>query len=191
MTIAFVRFNYRRALGLLAGGMALLTASCVSETPNYMKRHKVHEESERKFPELKDYHVQLENVSRRRLFKPGEEAILTYKFTNVGSKPLRIDEWFMNDPDNVKLYYRKWEEGLRKFIIDEWTCIEPEMKKPVRHFELVLNPGNSVLIRKHVSFIEKLPPGEKPPVDKYYVRAALNLNSIKAWSKASIINIKP
>ena len=191
MSTFFWGVHCRQALGLLAGGMILLTTSCVTETPNYMERKKVHEYSGRKFPALKGYRVQLENVTRQRVFKPGNETIFTYRFTNIGSKPIRIDEWFMNDPDNVKLYYRKWEKGLRKFILNEWACIEPDMKKPVRRFELVLNPGNSVLIRKHIRFIEKLPPGEKPLIDKYFIRAALNLNSIKAWSKASIINLKP
>ena len=187
----FYLCKYSRFFVLIAVAITgLLCSSCVTETPKYMKRQKVHEESQREYPKIKDYRVKLQLVTTRRSFNPGHRTILTYKFKNIGKKPLRIDEWFMNDPDNIKIYYHPWKKGLNRLKRAECKVMNPILKKPVRRFELVLNPGNSVLIRKELSFVKDMPPGKQPEHKKYFVIATLNLKSIRSSSKASIIELK-
>ncbi len=183
-------FRLEFLLGVTAA--VFLCASCTTEPPaKYMKKSKVHgDSSHRKFSKIQGYHIQLRLVSTRRSFHPGYDAELRYKLTNVGNKPLRIDEWFMNDPDNLQIYYRKWEKDLKKFVASEWTHVVPELKKPVRRFELVLNPGNSTFISKNLAFVKHLPPDKVPPYNKYFIIAKLNLTSIQAHSKADIIELK-
>ncbi len=142
------------------------------------------------YEKLQNYQLQLDLLTPRRRFYAGEDVKLTYKLTNVGEKSLCIAEWYMNESDNIRLYYMPYRKKLAKFNSKDWILVDHDIKQPPHRFELVMLPKNSVLVDKTVPFIKAA--GEDNPTvkrGKYYLIAELNLNSVDVRSKPIVISI--
>ncbi|OGV53184.1 MAG: hypothetical protein A2017_04700 [Lentisphaerae bacterium GWF2_44_16] len=171
--------------------LVLSFSSLLSAENDKAKKNKAASSPSIHFPALKDYRISFEVISSRREFYLEEDIFLTFKLQNISDKPLLIYEWMMNEPDNVKIYYRLYDENIKEFIESEWECLNPEIKQPVKRAVLDLNPQNSVFIDKEMSFVKKLKLSALPKGGaKYYVIGVLNLKSISAKSHPVVIRIK-
>lgn len=177
---------------LLTYVFLLFSASSLFSAENdKTKKNKAVSPPSVQFPVLKDCKISFEVISSRREFYLEEDIFLTFKLQNISDKPLLIYEWMMNEPDNVKIYYRPYDENIKEFIESEWECLRPEIKQPVKRAALDLNPQNSVFIDKEMSFVKNLKLSSLPKGGaKYYLIGELNLKSISARSHPVVIRIK-
>jgi hypothetical protein len=142
------------------------------------------------FRPLKDYKLKLEPVSPERTFFRGGRPVMRFRLTNEGVEPLVVYEWKMDGPENIRIYYRRWEKRIKKFVESEWSK-QPEKKSEFRRSPLTLNKNNSVLIDKELSFVRYIPLAEIPPGGrKYIILPVLNLESVKVRCKPFTIVIK-
>jgi hypothetical protein len=158
---------------------AFFMTSCVTEKVD-MKRWKAHKPIKANYPEVKNYRLALFPIGKTQ-FKAGEKSQLSLCLKNINSRLVRIDEWFMNEPDNIKLYYRPFDNKITKFSPDSgWTCIAPEYRKDANRFQLVLYPRNNVIVNKDLPFVKNSTPGQWK---RYMVVAELTLKSVSVRSK--------
>jgi hypothetical protein len=173
---------------LSLGCITILSSGCVRELTS--KKIATRSPQRKSYPKLHNYKLRLELLTARRRFYAGEDVKITYRLKNIGKKSLRINEWYMNEADNVRLYYMPYKTKITRFNPKEWILIEPEYKLPKNRFELVMYPKNMVLIDKALPFVKAA--GEDNPTikrGKYYLVAELTLNSVHARSKPVIITI--
>ena len=189
---AIMRSKMFRATLLFGLGISFLVLNgCVRvKEGKQFDEFKTRTPERKTYPKLYNYKLKLELLTARRRFYAGEDVTLTYRLTNEGKKSLRLNEWYMNEADNIRLYYRPYQPGLKTFIRRDWLVMEPNYKKPIRHFELVLGVKNMVLIDKKVPFI-KAAGADHPSVKRgrYYIMAELTLNSVNVRSKPVVIEI--
>lgn len=167
---------------------ALLLNGCVRTTK--CRKIATRNPQRKTYAKLHNYHLRLELLTSRRRFYAGEDVKFTYRLTNFGKNLLRINEWYMHEPDNIRLYYMPDKAPLTSFDSKDWILLEPNYKLPKNRFELVLYPKNSVLIDKQITFIKQAG-ADNPTVKrgKYYLVAELTLNSVDVRSKPVIIEI--
>ncbi|MDD5697938.1 MAG: hypothetical protein PHH77_04915 [Victivallaceae bacterium] len=180
-----------------ASGMiiAVILSACVrtvvDDNPNKLKGG-FHDKAlpRKNYPELKDYSLALYPVGNDGAVILDKNAAVKLRLRNCAAKEVRIDEWYMNTPDNVILYYRPFDLRVRRFVPAEWTKIVPKTGDRALRFELTLMPKNSVLITKGLDFMNslKLKPGEN---SKFLMVAELNLRSVKVSSSMFSIEMKP
>lgn len=190
---AFRMTNKKSVMTILSACLLplFLFSSLLSAENDKAKKNKTAPPPSVHFPVLKDYKISLEVISSRREFYLEEEIFLTFRLQNISDKPLLIYEWMMNEPDNVKIYYRPYDENIKTFVESEWECLNPEIKQPVRRAVLDLNPQNSVFIDKEISFVKNLKLSALPKGGaKYYIIGTLNLKSVSAISRPVVIRIK-
>jgi len=168
--------------------ITMFTSGCVRESTS--KKIATRSPQRKSYAKLHKYKLKLELLTSRRRFYAGEDVKITYRLKNLGSKSLRINEWYMNEPDNIRLYYMPYKRKMTRFNPKEWILVEPEYKQPANRFELIMSPKNMVLIDKSLPFVKAA--GEDNPTvkrGKYYLVAELTLNSISTRSKPIIISI--
>jgi len=145
--------------------------------------------SKKSYKKLKDHDLVLYPVGNNIPIELDKKAKLTLRLSNFAHKKIRVNEWYMNTPDNIVLYYRPFNLRVKKFIAKNWTKLSPETEKVPLRFELILMPKNSVLITKKLDFLKdiKLKKGESK---KFLILAELNLKSVKVRSSMFSIEVK-
>lgn len=176
--------------GMIAAMLAL--QGCVSATTpksKTMTRSPV----KASYPKLAGYTLELTAVVPGIPFAPDEVASINFKLKNAGAKPVLIDEWYMNEADNIRLYYREYLPGadLENFDRKAWTCITHELKPPVRRFPLIINPNNIVFVEKRIAWGAALGAANRLRKDgKFWIIAELALNSVDVRSPPFAIELK-
>jgi len=181
-------------IGFLSITISTMFTSCVrtvvNENPKGIKgKFRDNSLTKKSYKELKNYYLVLYPVGNSKVISLDKDAEIKLRLSNFARKKVRIDEWYMKNPDNITLYYRPFNLRVKKFIPKNWTKISPDIKdKPLR-FELVLMPKNSVIISKKLDFLKdlKLKEGESK---KFLMLAELNLNSVKVRSSMFSIEVK-
>ena len=60
--------------------------------------------------------------------KSGQKILFLLR--NKGLSAVNIDEWYMNEPDNIRLYYARCEKGKSAQLKDsDFICVWPEDSK--------------------------------------------------------------
>ena len=176
--------------------MAMLLPGCVkTEVKPEMKpgtikgSFKDHSTVKKKFKKLKNYYLVLYPVGNDKVIPLDENAEVKLRLANFARKKIRIDEWYMDVPNNIILYYRPFDMKVRRFIPSEWQKVTPEIKGQARRFQLELMPKNSVLVTRKLDFLEdiKVPEGK---TRRFLMLAELNLTSVKVRSSMFSIEVK-
>lgn len=174
---------------LAAAGIVLMqTAGCVREVE---KREElgvgvVAELPE--YPQLARYKLSLQLVSSRTL-TAGRPGRVTFSLRNTDDRPLRLVEWYANEPDNLLIYCQPWLPGTTEPDEGLWIPLSFDVKRPATRYPLEIVPGNNVLVTKELPFVEKLvvsPEGER----RYFIKAVLNLHSVSAESPVAAIAVE-
>lgn len=174
---------------LAAAGIALMqTAGCVREVE---KREElgvgvVAELPE--YPQLARYKLSLQLVGSRTL-TAGRPGRVTFSLRNTDDRPLRLVEWYANEPDNLLIYCQPWLPGTTEPDEGLWIPLSFDVKRPATRYPLEIVPGNNVLVTKELPFVEKLvvsPEGER----RYFIKAVLNLHSVSAESPVAAIAVE-
>lgn len=133
------------------------------------------------YPPLADYKLSLNLISKRELIT-GEGGRLMFALKNIDNKPIRLVEWYVNEPYNVQVYCQPWFPGMNGPDPNMWIPIRMEIDpKQTGRFPLDLMPNNEVQIEKELPFVDSLvvsPNGER----RYFIKAELNLKSVKVES---------
>lgn len=174
---------------LAAAGVVLMqTAGCVREVE---KREElgvgvVAELPE--YPQLARYKLSLQLVGSRTL-TAGRPGRVTFSLRNTDDRPLRLVEWYANEPDNLLIYCQPWLPGTTEPDEGLWIPLSFDVKRPANRYPLEIVPGNNVLVTKELPFVEKLvvsPEGER----RYFIKAVLNLHSVSAESPVAAIAVE-
>lgn len=174
---------------LAAAGIVLMqTAGCVREVE---KREElgvgvVAELPE--YPQLARYKLSLQLVGSRTL-TAGRPGRVTFSLRNTDDRPLRLVEWYANEPDNLLIYCQPWLPGTTEPDEGLWIPLSFDVKRPATRYPLEIVPGNDVLVTKELPFVEKLvvsPEGER----RYFIKAVLNLHSVSAESPVAAIAVE-
>lgn len=176
---------------LLCSATAVFLGSCKSEPQEAAgKRFDTGKPYTEVLHKLKGYSISLQIASAPKVFKAGEETVVTYKLTNNGKKPLIIYEWMMNEEDNISLYHTVYSPDIKTFDKNAWNGNIPKTAEHPKRAPLTLNPNNSVFIEKKLKFIKDISPVELPESGtKYLLIAELNLSTVSARSQAVIITV--
>ena len=181
--------------GIMGTAIMLLSASCVKTVINNENPKKLRGNFRNKaFPkktykELKDYYLVLYPVGNTQIITLDKDATVKLRLRNFADKKIRIDEWYMETPDNINLYYCPFDLRVKKFIPEKWTKVSPKIADKALRFELELMPKNSVLISRKLDFFGdlKLKNGE---TKKFLMVAELNLHSVKVRSSMFSIEVR-
>ena len=174
---------------LAAAGIVLMqTAGCVREVE---KREElgvgvVAELPE--YPQLARYKLSLQLVGSRTL-TAGRPGRVTFSLRNTDDRPLRLVEWYANEPDNLLIYCQPWLPGTTEPDEGLWIPLSFDVKRPATRYPLEIVPGYNGLVTKEVPFVEKLvvsPEGER----RYFIKAVLNLHSVSAESPVAAIAVE-
>ena len=130
----------------------------------------------------------LEKMSSQVEFKAGTEPSVTYRLINLSLKRLIVYEWYMNEANNITIYYTPWEEGMKLPPFKEWKKISQKVGDKPRRMTLDLHHRNSTLVNVKYSFIKNL----KLYTSKdFLVFAKLNLMSLPVKSRIVKIRVIP
>ena len=146
-----------------------------------------------KFPErtsfevIPDAELKLDVVGSRQLVSGIDDSI-TLRLANVGSKYIRIEEWYMKEADNFIVYYQPWKPGTSEPDPAAWEAIRPVTLARPKRFPLDMSPKVKVLVRFGLPFLDglKVTPGKER---RFVLRAVLSLQSVKAESDVFAISV--
>jgi hypothetical protein len=144
------------------------------------------------FEKIRDCELSLEVVSPRTEYYRGEtDATITLRLKNVGLKPVTIREWFLHEPDNVRLLYARCEGKPEDLPESAWRKCVPSIREPVPRLPLDLNPNNMALLTANLDFLKEMGDSAMAsPKASYAVVGELNLTSVSARTKPFIITVK-
>lgn len=110
---------------------------------------------------------------------------------NRGLTPVSIDEWYMSDAENVRLFYARCEKGKASEVKDsDWKCGWPlKEKAPGRHMPVCLNPNQGIFLEVPMEFLRNF--NQKNPVDHIAVRVELALKSVSLQSPVYELEVRP
>lgn len=183
-------------LSILFLPLLLLLCSCAEEVHYPMTlKHK------KKFAKIPRASLKLERGAVRLDYVSGKSGqSILFLLRNTGLSAVNIDEWFMNEPDNIRLYYARCEKGKSSQLKEtDFICVWPEpvgnnkgkkKRNSGRRMPLCLNPNNATLIKTPMEFLRTFPLNGKPIVT-IAVKARLNLQSVDVESPVYEIDIRP
>lgn len=176
---------------LVVSASFLFLNSCSTEQEEqYKNRFNTGDPYKEILLKLKNYSLSLEIVPPKKNLKAGEEAIVTFKLTNTGKKPLVIYEWMMNEEDNVGVYYIPASLNISSFDEKKWKSEIPSLPEKPKRAVLTLNPKNTVFIDKNLKFIKDMVPEQHPATTVDYMLAGkLNLATVSVQSPIAIITV--
>ncbi|MFA6716352.1 MAG: hypothetical protein WCS27_13310 [Victivallaceae bacterium] len=189
------RFSHVLTTGFLSITLTMLFSACVktvvnNDNPKGLKGNfRDGSLGKRHYKKLKDYYLVLYPVGNTQAIVLNDKAVVNLRLRNFARKKIRIDEWYMDTPDNVVLYYRPFDLKIKKFEPAEWKKVSPEIKDKARHYQLELMPKNSVLVSKNLDFFKDVDL-QKGETKKFLMLAELNLHSVNVRSSMFSIEIK-
>lgn len=124
------------------------------------------------------------------MMEAGSPGELTLALRNNGTKTVLIQEWRMNEPDNVRLYCQARPQGVDAPDESMWIALDDPVRTPEYRYMLELFPRNQVLVKRTLGFVENLVlrPGTER---RYFVKAELNLKSLPLSSGVFEISVIP
>lgn len=123
---------------------------------------------------------------------------LKFLLKNVDVSIVNIDEWYMDETSNIRLYYAFCEHGKANEVPESaWKLAWPvslanaKTGKKMRHAPLVLQPNNSAMLEVPLTFLETLKPEKKQA--RYYIAlyAQIALNTLDTKSEVFEITAYP
>lgn len=183
-----------RLLIIVSFLFSLILSSCTSsdeladaQYAEKVKKRRDFDESDLKFPPMKDYSLELLPVSRDRTFDAGDLTIkMRFSLHNTSRKKVVIREWRLNEADNLRFYYKAAEgDAVPEFDAKTWKLYTPTVKKPMKHYPLELVSDVKTFIETPMPFVAELEPGRK-----YYIVAEMNLSSLDLRSQPFFITVK-
>ncbi|OGV34080.1 MAG: hypothetical protein A2020_01275 [Lentisphaerae bacterium GWF2_45_14] len=178
-------------LFLIFSALSLVFSSCAAkpEEPKGL-RFETGRPQKELLRKLKDYSLSLEAVSIKRSFKRGEDAVVTFRLTNIGKRELVVYEWMMDEESNIVIYYIPFSPALKRFDKGLWNSETPSLTEKPRRSVLTLNTGNSVYVDKKLKFVKELNPLSVPESGmKYLIVGELNLSTVAVRSPITEITI--
>ncbi len=125
---------------------------------------------------------------------------MTFLLKNLDVSVVSVNEWYMNETDNIRLYYAFCEPGKSGDIKeDEWKVAWPDVKpgetarqksRP-RRSALVLQPNNSALIDVPLTFLEHVEPPRRRARYTVALCAQIALNTLQTKSEVFEITVFP
>lgn len=116
---------------------------------------------------------------------------MTFVLKNHGLTPVSIDEWYMADQENVRLFYARCEKGKASEVKEsDWKRGWPlKEKEPGRHMPVCLNPNQGILLDVPMEFLRTFT--QKKTVDHVAVRVELALKSVSLQSPVYEVEVRP
>lgn len=175
-------FIFGAAAMLIVGGCA--SGSTRPHMPGYGEKPADH-----RFEKIKGAKLELQFAGPKNQ-KAGSPGQAVFILKNLGDKTVSLEEWRMNETDNLKVECQVWLPGQKEPDPDRWLSMDLPVKQPELRYHLELRPGNQVRIIKNLDFVEALyiTPGAER---RYFIRASLNLTSVKCSSPAAALAITP
>ena len=128
------------------------------------------------------------------------DQTMTFLLKNQDVSVVSVNEWFMNETDNIRLYYAFCEPGKSGEIREEdWKLAWPEVKsgeksgrksRP-RRSSLVLQPNNSAVIDVPLTFLEHAEPPRRQARYTVALCAQISLNTLQTKSEVFEIPVFP
>jgi len=126
---------------------------------------------------------------------------MTFLLKNQDVSVVAVEEWYMNETDNIRLYYAFCEPGKSGEIKeDEWKLAWPDVKpgeetgarksRP-RRSALVLQPNNSALLDVPLTFLEHVEPPRRKARYTVALCAQIALNTLQTKSEVFEITVFP
>ena len=125
---------------------------------------------------------------------------MTFLLKNQDVSVVSVDEWYMNETDNIRLYYAFCEPGKSGELKDEdwklaWPDIKPgeeSVRKPrPRRSSLVLQPNNSAVLDVPLTFLEHVEPPRRKARYTVALYAQIALNTLQTKSEVFEIPVFP
>ena len=119
----------------------------------------------------------------------GRDRTVTFILRNLSNAPISIPEWYTNEADNIEVSIQIWFPNSHSPEEDRWITYPVVPQKPVMHYPLRIGAKMFVSVDVPLEFLDNLI--VKPGTERrYFIKARLNLKSVKAESKVSAITIR-
>jgi hypothetical protein len=187
----------KKTTRILSALSALLVLGACSAEPGVQ-----HEFDETKYFQKVTAKMSLEHGYLRLDYTLGApNQSITFLLKNQDVSVVSVNEWYMNETDNIRLHYAFCEPGKSGEIKDdEWKLAWPDVKpgdasmrkssRP-RRSALVLQPNNSVLIDVPLSFLEHVEPPRRKARYTVALCAQIALNTLQTKSEVFEITVFP
>ena len=172
---------------ICAAGAAAVLTGCVREVESKEQKFVAGSLPLPEYAPLERYKLGI-NLEGDREYVAGGDSTLHFTITNLDTEPVRIPEWYMNEPDNLLLYCQPWFPGQEEPDENLWVPIEIETKKPDFRFPLELSPESKVFIDRDLRILRALkltPEGER----RFFIKVKLNLKSVDVESPVFGISV--
>lgn len=125
---------------------------------------------------------------------------MTFLLRNQDVSVVSVNEWYMNETDNIRLYYAFCEPGKSGELKEEdwqlaWPDVtpdgQPRQKSRPRRSELILQPNNSTLIDVPLTFLEHAEPPKRKARYTVALCAQIALNTLQTKSEVFEITVFP
>ena len=125
---------------------------------------------------------------------------MTFLLKNQDVSVVTVNEWYMNETDNIRLYYAFCEPGKSGEIPeDAWNLAWPDMKPGEkirqkthpRRSTLILQPNNSAVIDVPLTFLEHVEPPKRQASYTIALCAQIALNTLQTKSEVFEIPVFP
>ena len=135
-----------------------------------------------------DYTLGMPDQSMRFLLKNQDVTVVS------------VNEWYMKETDNIRLYYAFCEPGKSGEIPDDaWQLAWPDLKpgeklkqqSHPRRSALILQPNNNVVIDVPLTFLEHLEPPKRQARYTIALCAQIALNTLQTKSEVFEISVFP
>lgn len=124
---------------------------------------------------------------------------MTFLLKNQDVSVVTVNEWYMNETDNIRLYYAFCEPGRSGEIREQdWQLAWPDVKpgekirkSHPRRSALILQPNNGTLIDVPLTFLEHAEPPRRKARYTIALCAQIALNTLQTKSEVFEITVFP
>ena len=126
--------------------------------------------------------------------------VMTFLLRNQDVTPVSVNEWLMNEADNIRLYYAFCEPGKSGDLPESaWRLAWPDQenedasarKSRSRRSALVLQPNNSAVLDVPLTFLEHARPPRRKASYTIALYAQIALNTLQTKSEVFEITVYP